>query len=98
MNREAPEHSGGVPASMRIEPSDVRRPAATTSSSTASSAPAVERSEAGATVSAEAPASPTTTGRLQTLRALIDQGNYPVDLDRLASRIAEDELLRGGRS
>jgi len=58
----------------------------------------VKLSIAGTALSAEAPASPTTTARLQTIRAMLDRGDYPVDLDQLASRIVDDELTRVGRS
>jgi hypothetical protein len=44
----------------------------------------------------EAPATATT--RLQTLRAMLDKGDYLVDLDLLASRIVDDGVLRAGRS
>lgn len=53
---------------------------------------------AGAASAADtAGAAPTTTSRLQTIRAMLDKGNYPVDLDMLASRIVDDEVLRAGR-
>jgi len=93
---------------MRIDPKvlispvtrDAREaPSAAKSSDTApSSASVVKLSVAGATASAEAAASPTTTTRLATIRAMLDKGDYPVDLDLLASRIVDDDLLRVGRS
>ena len=60
----------------------------------------VKLSSAGTAASAEAApaAAPTTTSRLQTIRAMLDKGDYPVDLDALASRIVDDELVRSGRS
>ena len=66
----------------------------------ASDAPSVVKlSIAGTAASAgAAPAGPTTTARLQTIRAMLDKGDYPVDLDQLASRIVDDELVRVGRS
>jgi anti-sigma28 factor (negative regulator of flagellin synthesis) len=63
----------------------------------AATASVVKLSSAGAAVSAEAGAAPTTTTRLQTIRAMLDKGDYPVDLDVLASRIVDDEVLRAGR-
>ncbi len=36
------------------------------------------------------------TSKLDRIRALLDKGEYPVDLDKLASRIVEDEGTRGG--
>ena len=34
---------------------------------------------------------------LEHVRALIARGDYTVDLDKLASRIVDDEALRGGK-
>jgi anti-sigma28 factor (negative regulator of flagellin synthesis) len=88
---------------MRIDPKvvispvtrDAREtPAAKTSDAAGSGASVVKLSAAGMTASAEAAASPTTTSRLQTIRAMLDKGDYPVDLDMLASRIVDDEVLR----
>jgi anti-sigma28 factor (negative regulator of flagellin synthesis) len=91
---------------MRIDPkvaiSPVTReareaPAAKPADAAGSDSSVVKLSAAGLTASAEAAASPTTTSRLQTIRAQLDKGNYPVDLDMLASRIVDDEVLRVGR-
>jgi anti-sigma28 factor (negative regulator of flagellin synthesis) len=38
------------------------------------------------------------TTRLEKIKAMIDAGDYPVDLDKLAERIADDELVRTRRS
>lgn len=92
---------------MRIDPKvvispvtrDARESTSTVKSGdTATGASIVKLSAAGMTASAEAAASPTTTSRLQTIRAMLDKGDYPVDLDLLASRIVDDEMLRVGRS
>jgi anti-sigma28 factor (negative regulator of flagellin synthesis) len=95
---------------MRIDPKVVISPITRESSASqpaapkageasASSASVVKLSTAGAAASAEAtPTSPTTTSRLQTIRAMLDKGDYPVDLDLLASRIVDDEVIRAGRS
>ena len=96
---------------MRIDPKVVTPPIAretreSPSSGTArasetdgQSASVVKLSSAGAAASADpAVASPTTTTRLQTIRAMLDKGDYPVDLDLLASRIVDDDVLRAGRS
>lgn len=40
-----------------------------------------------------APASLATMARLQEIRAMLDKGEYPVDLDRLASQIVDDEIF-----
>jgi hypothetical protein len=91
---------------MRIDPKVVISPvtrdtreaptAAKSGDPTAGSASVVKLSAAGA--SASAAVAPTTTTRLQTIRAMLDKGDYPVDLDLLASRIVDDELLRSGRA
>jgi len=78
----------------REAPSTAAKP----SDTAAGSASVVKLSAAGMTASAEAAASPTTTSRLQTIRAMLDKGDYPVDLDLLATRIVDDETLRAGRS
>jgi anti-sigma28 factor (negative regulator of flagellin synthesis) len=92
---------------MRIDPNvsispatrDAREtPSATKPGDAATGASVVKLSAAGMTASAEAAASPTTTSRLQTIRAMLDKGDYPVDLDLLATRIVDDETLRVGRS
>lgn len=78
------------------------QPAKSSEAAPSSAASIVQLSAAGASASSEArPATGstgTTTTRLQTIRAQLDQGNYPVDLDVLASRIVDDEFLRAGRS
>jgi len=75
------------PASTKASPAD------------GSSASVVKLSSAGAAASADpAVAAPTTTTRLQTIRAMLDKGDYPVDLDLLAARIVDDDVLRAGRS
>jgi anti-sigma28 factor (negative regulator of flagellin synthesis) len=93
---------------MRIDPKvvispvtrDTREaPSTAKSDAAASSASVVKLSAAGASASAGAAAvAPTTTSRLQTIRAMLDKGDYPVDLDLLASRIVDDEVLRVGRA
>lgn len=39
-------------------------------------------------------AEPTNSERLDKIRALLDAGEYAVDLDQLASRIVDDEVMR----
>jgi anti-sigma28 factor (negative regulator of flagellin synthesis) len=78
----------------REAPSTAAKPGDTATGS----ASVVKLSAAGMTASAEAAASPTTTSRLQTIRAMLDKGDYPVDLDLLATRIVDDATLRAGRS
>jgi anti-sigma28 factor (negative regulator of flagellin synthesis) len=34
------------------------------------------------------------TARIEHIRAMLDKGDYPIDLDKLASRIVDDEILR----
>ncbi len=93
---------------MRIDPKvvtspitrDTREsPSAKAGASTSANASVVTLSTAGTAASAGAAStSPTTTTRLQTIRAMLDKGAYPVDLDQLASRIVDDEFVRAGRS
>lgn len=95
---------------MRIDPNVVIPPIAREARETPSSsskteearggqASVVKLSTAGLAASSEAgPSAATTTTRLQTIRAMLDKGDYPVDLDLLASRIVDDEVLRAGRS
>ncbi len=56
----------------------------------------VTLSSAGAAMAASPSPSPGITARLEKIRALIDQGEFPVDLDKLASRIVDDDILRSG--
>ena len=91
---------------MRIDPKVATPPisretresptAAKTSDTVTSSA--VVKLSAAAAASADAAPAATTTSRLQAIRAMLDKGDYPVDLDVLASRIVDDEFLRAGRS
>jgi anti-sigma28 factor (negative regulator of flagellin synthesis) len=81
------------------EPRESQPSAGKTGSAAASGASSVVKlSIAGAAAAGVAPSGPTTTARLQTIRAMLDKGDYPVDLDQLASRIVDDELVRMGRS
>lgn len=72
-----------------LEPRDTKVPTKASSASS-DTATVVKLSEA-ATASAE---SADTTARVAHIRALIRAGAYPVDLDALASRIVDDEVLR----
>jgi anti-sigma28 factor (negative regulator of flagellin synthesis) len=58
-----------------------------------SQAAVVTLSSAGAAVQAGAP-DELMSARLEQIRLLIDRGEYPIDLDKLAARIADDELGR----
>ena len=53
----------------------------------------VTLSSAGAAVAA-GNADPAMASRLEQLRLQIERGEYTIDLDKLASRIADDELAR----
>lgn len=96
---------------MRIDPKvattqisrDAREAPSSTASTSKSSEPegasVVKLSSAGTAAAADtSSAAPTTTTRLQTIRAMLDKGSYPVDLDMLATRIVDDDVLRAGRS
>jgi anti-sigma28 factor (negative regulator of flagellin synthesis) len=50
--------------------------------------------ELSAAAKATAGAAPTNTDRLNKIRALLDAGDYAVDLDKLASRIVDDDVAR----
>jgi anti-sigma28 factor (negative regulator of flagellin synthesis) len=82
------------------EPRESQPSAGKTGSAAASGASSVVKLSTAGTAAAAgvAPSGPTTTARLQTIRAMLDKGDYPVDLDQLASRIVDDELVRMGRS
>ena len=41
--------------------------------------------------------SDTIAARLERIRLALQKGTYPVDLDLLASRIVDDETMRGGK-
>jgi len=90
---------------MRIDPkpavtpiSDAREPRTTKPATTAGPASIVKLSLAGAAVTNDPAPGPSIAARLQSIRAMLDKGDYPVDLDLLASRIVDDEILRSGRS
>jgi anti-sigma28 factor (negative regulator of flagellin synthesis) len=81
------------------EPREAQPSPAKTGEAASSDASVVKLSTAGVAASSESvPSLATTTTRLQTIRAMLDKGDYPVDLDLLASRIVDDEVLRAGRS
>lgn len=63
-------------------------------SSPPEAAAVVSLSVAGAAV-ASGPSNAEITARIDKLRAAIAKGDYPIDLDALASRIVDDELVRG---
>lgn len=72
------------------EPRETRaRPTAKPAGSEAS---IVQLSAAG--TAAAGPSKQDITTRIQTIKAMIDAGDYPVDLDTLAERIVDDEFLR----
>ncbi len=52
----------------------------------------VKLSAAGASITDAA--RPASTQRLAQIRQQLDKGEYPVDLDALAARIVEDDVLR----
>ncbi len=71
-----------------LEPASSARPGAQESQ-----AAVVTLSSAGAAVQANAP-NELLSARLEQIQLLIDRGEYPIDLDKLAARIADDELAR----
>jgi len=76
-----------------LEPRDTKAPTKAAPASSEGAA-VVKLSEAASTATTEADM----TARVAHIRALIRAGEYPVDLDMLASRIVDDELLRVGRA
>jgi len=81
------------------EPREAQASPGKTGETASSDASVVKLSTAGVAASSESrPSLATTTTRLQTIRAMLEKGDYPVDLDLLASRIVDDEVLRAGRS
>lgn len=38
------------------------------------------------------------TARLAAIKSAVEAGSYPIDLDKLASRIVDDDLVRGTKS
>ena len=61
------------------------------------SASVVSLSSAAAAIPAEGTPPAHIAARLEKIRAMLDRGDYPVDLDMLASRIVEDDALRTKR-
>lgn len=51
-------------------------------------------SEAAASIAPEGVGEPGVSAKLDRIRALLDKGEYPVDLDMLAARIVDDEFAR----
>lgn len=66
--------------------------------SPASEATVVSISTAGARAAEAKGPDKGMTARLERIKAMIDSDSYPVDLDKLAERIADDEILRSRRS
>lgn len=58
------------------------------------SASVVSLSSAAGTAATEKP-SQGITARLAAIKSAVDAGSYPIDLDKLASRIVDDDLVRG---
>lgn len=69
-------------------------PATETPTKEGSNASVVNLSSAAGTASAQ-PASSGITARLAAIKVQIESGNYPIDLDKLASRIVDDDSARG---
>ncbi len=62
-----------------------------------STAAVVNLSSAAGTASAQ-PATSGVTARLAVIKVQIESGNYPIDLDKLASRIVDDDSVRGSQA
>lgn len=89
---------------MRIDPNVVVFPVQSSTAGDTRKPRAASESGGNATVvklSAGATAASTESNqvldaKLERIRALIDRGEYPIDLDMLSSRIVDDDILRGG--
>jgi len=60
----------------------------------------VDISSAGTTAAAQAASEtgdPKVTARIAQIKGLLQAGAYPIDLEKLASRIVDDDILRGGQ-
>lgn len=89
---------------MRIDPNVVVSPTKldTTKSRTAGGTDSPDSKKSGASVVSLSAAATAATGathtsnsdRIDKIRALLDKGDYAVDLDQLASRIVDDEAAR----
>ena len=86
---------------MRIDPNLVVSPTTldTPRAQTPSTPPAAPAAATVVHLSAAASAAPppaeaAVNVRLLKIRAMLESGEYPVDLDMLASRIVDDEMLR----
>jgi anti-sigma28 factor (negative regulator of flagellin synthesis) len=93
---------------MRIDPKVVvpisvgeqREQAPTSPPKTApTSSTVVDISSAGTAAAAQAASEtgdPKITTRIAQIKGMLQAGAYPIDLEKLASRIVDDDLLRGG--
>lgn len=90
---------------MRIDPKlfvapvsseTAQKPATKAPGKAASQASVVNLSAAGSAVVADSDDS-APSARVEKLKAMVEAGSYHVDLDALASRIVDDEALRGTR-
>jgi flagellar biosynthesis anti-sigma factor FlgM len=57
----------------------------------------VTLSSAASAVAPEATSPPSVADRIDKIRSLLERGEYPVDLELLASRIVDDDFARSGR-
>jgi hypothetical protein len=87
---------------MRIDPKagitpitiDSSKPQQAPKGNAQAGASVVTLSSAAASIPAEGTPPPHVAARLEMIRAMLDRGAYPVDLDMLAARIVEDDALR----
>jgi anti-sigma28 factor (negative regulator of flagellin synthesis) len=90
---------------MRIDPTLVVAPVASETSAakprtkrtTKPPASVVAMSSAGAAMVADGDDGDVISPRVETLRMMVEKGDYKVDLDTLASRIVDDEVVRARR-
>ena len=85
---------------MRIDPNVVVHPVQLDTTKTRANGTTPPAKQGGDVVQLSAAATatqgaqPTNSERLKRIRALIDAGEYAVNLDQLASRIVDDEVAR----
>jgi flagellar biosynthesis anti-sigma factor FlgM len=90
---------------MRIDPNVVVSPIKPVRTDEASKQPQKPESGSSASVvqlssaaQSAGTAAPGVAARVDKIRAMLDAGQYPVDLDKLASSMVDDEIMRTKKS
>jgi len=77
------------------EPRDAKSQVAGKPAPAAAEASVVELSAAGTAAANAKPIKPDVEARITQIKSLLQAGAYPIDLDKLASSIVDDEVARG---